>query len=90
MQLPVPDLPDLDRMALIVVDAQQGFDDAGYWGPRNNPLCEANIGVLLAEWRAQSRPVVFVRHDSAEPGSPLRPGQPGNDFKDIVTGRPTC
>jgi len=29
MQLPVPDLPDLDRMALIVVDVQQGFDDAG-------------------------------------------------------------
>ena len=57
-------------------------------GHANNPLCEANIGVLLAEWPAQSRPVVFVRHDSAEPGSPLRPGQPGNDFKDIVTGRP--
>jgi hypothetical protein len=23
--------------ALIVVDVQAGFDDAGYWGARNNP-----------------------------------------------------
>ena len=23
--------------ALMVVDVQQGFDDAGFWGPRNNP-----------------------------------------------------
>lgn len=32
MELPTPDLPDLDRMALLVVDVQQGFDDAEYWG----------------------------------------------------------
>ena len=25
-----------DRRALIVVDVQRGFDDADYWGPRDN------------------------------------------------------
>jgi len=82
------DLPDLSRTVLLVVDVQRGFDDTRYWGPRDNPACEENIAALLAEWREHGRPVVFVRHDSPEPASPLRPGQPGNEFKPIVTGTP--
>ncbi len=82
------DLPNLDRLALIVVDVQRGFDDTEYWGPRNNPRCEDNIAALLTAWRDKHRPVVFVRHDSAGASSPLRPGQDGNDFKPIVTGDP--
>lgn len=74
--------------ALLVVDVQQGFDDAAWWGPRDNPECEANIAALLAEWRGRGRPVVHVRHDSSDPASPLRPGQPGNGFKDVVDGEP--
>jgi nicotinamidase-related amidase len=81
-------LPDLDRLALLLVDVQQGFDDATYWGPRNNPACEANIAALLASWREHGRRVVFARHDSDEDGSPLRPGQPGNDLKPILDGEP--
>ena len=77
-----------DNTALLVVDVQKGFDDAEYWGPRNNPACEENIAALLAHWRESGRPVVFVRHDSTEERSPLRPGQDGNDFKDVVTGEP--
>ena len=74
--------------ALLVIDVQQGFDDAGYWGARNNPACEANIARLLAHWRRTGEPVVFVRHDSDEPDSPLRPDRPGNAFKDELTGEP--
>lgn len=78
---------DLARTALLVVDVQAGLGDPPL-GPRNNPDCEANIAKLLAAWRSAGRPVVFVRHDSARPDSPLRPGQPGNDFKPVVSGEP--
>jgi nicotinamidase-related amidase len=73
--------------ALIVVDVQRGFDDSS-WGPRDNPDCEANIARLLATWRARDEPVIFVRHDSVMPGSPLAPGGDGNAFKDVVAGTP--
>jgi nicotinamidase-related amidase len=79
---------DLDQTALVVVDVQRAFDDAAYWGARNNPDCERNIAALIDAWRAAGRRVVFVRHDSIEPGSPLRPGGAGNEFKDVVTGQP--
>ena len=81
-------MADLDRIALLVVDVQLGFDDSSYWGPRNNPGCEANVAELIAAWRAAGRPVVFVRHDSDEPHSPLRPGEPGNAFKPALDGEP--
>ena len=73
--------------ALIVIDVQRGFDDP-VWGARDNPGCEANIGALIAHWREHGRPLVFVRHDSEEPGSSLAPGTPGNEFKDVITGEP--
>lgn len=88
MAIPDAELPDLDRLALVIVDVQRGLEDAAYWGNRDNPSCEPNIAALLDAWRSRGRPVVFVRHDSTEPGSPLRPGQPGNDLKAIVAGTP--
>jgi nicotinamidase-related amidase len=71
--------------ALVVADVQQGFEDAA-WGARSNPDCERNISALLRRWRQADRPVVLVRHDSVQAGSPLRPGQPGNRLKEVVAG----
>ena len=79
---------DLRRCALVVVDVQQGFSDAAYWGSRNNPACEPNIARLVRRWRAAGAPIVVVRHDSVEPASPLRPGQPGNALRSEVPGDP--
>ncbi|MGW7415972.1 cysteine hydrolase family protein [Streptomyces sp. NPDC054863] len=73
--------------ALVVVDVQQGFEDSDFWGPRNNPAADDNIAALLDTWQSTGRPVVFVRHDSVKPGSPLHPDHPGNVLKPYVEER---
>ena len=76
---------------LVVVDVQRAFARLDHWsatGRRDNPDCEANVARLIEAWRSRGEPVVFVRHDSVEPGSPLAPGEPGNAFQDVVTGEP--
>jgi nicotinamidase-related amidase len=78
---------DLSRHALVVVDAQQGFDDPS-WGRRNNPACDENIAALASEWARLGRPLVHVRHDSALPGSPLHPDNAGNRLKSYLTDEP--
>lgn len=76
-----------ENAALVVVDVQKGFEEE-FWGRRNNPEAERNIGALIDVWQATGRPVVFVRHDSpALSRSPLRVGHAGNDFKDVVQER---
>jgi len=74
--------------ALIVVDVQKGFDDESHWGERNNPDCEENIAILIGAWRKEGWPLVYVRHDSETAGSPLRAGSAGNEFKDVIDGKP--
>ncbi|MFD9727087.1 cysteine hydrolase family protein [Streptomyces sp. NPDC059072] len=73
--------------ALLVIDVQKGFDDASFWGPRNNPAAEANIAALMDAWQATGRPVVLVRHASVRPGSVLAADHPGYAFKDFVEER---
>jgi nicotinamidase-related amidase len=70
----------LDGAALLVIDVQKAIDHPS-WGVRNNPQAESNIAALLAAWRASGGPIYHVRHDSTEPQSTYRPGQPGHDFK---------
>jgi len=72
------------QIALILIDIQQGFDDLTYWGARNNPTAEANAVRLLQAFRLGGRPVFHVQHCSTTPTSPLRPGQPGCEFKPEV------
>jgi nicotinamidase-related amidase len=71
---------------LLVIDMQQGFDEA-VWGRRNNPLLEERVAQLLDTWRTTGRPVFHAKHMSTSPRSPLRPGQPGNEFKAFAAPR---
>ncbi|MGA8047389.1 MAG: cysteine hydrolase family protein [Dermatophilaceae bacterium] len=66
--------------ALVVVDVQAGFDDP-VWGRRNNAECDANIARLVHAFASTGRPLVYVRHDSKDPASPLHPSSPGNALK---------
>ncbi|WP_189108933.1 cysteine hydrolase family protein [Streptomyces camponoticapitis] len=76
-----------ENAALVVIDVQQGFEEVEYWGVRNNPEADENIAALIDAWQASGRPVVFTRHDSVTPDSPLRPGYEGNGFKEYVERR---
>ncbi|MEE1817608.1 cysteine hydrolase family protein [Streptomyces sp. SP18ES09] len=75
-----------ENAALVVVDVQKGFEEE-FWGRRDNPGAEENMAALIDAWQETGRPVVFVRHDSAQAGSPLAPGTGGNAFKDFVEER---
>jgi len=70
----------MNQSVLLLIDVQRGLDDP-YWGDRNNPEAEQHITQLLAAWRAQKWPVIHVQHHSTNPESPLRPNQPGCEFK---------
>lgn len=73
--------------ALVVIDVQKGWEDEEFWGARNNPEADENIAALITAWQETGRPVVFVRHDSPTPDTPLKPGSSGNEFKDYVEAR---
>jgi nicotinamidase-related amidase len=72
-----------NKAVLLLIDVQKGFDSP-IWGKRNNPEAESNMSKLLTLWRQTFRPVIHIQHMSIEPDSPLSPGQPGNEFKDIA------
>lgn len=82
MKTTKPDVPmSVPReAALLVIDFQKAIDHPD-WGERNNPDAESNVASLLQAWRSTLRPIYHVRHDSLEPNSHYRSGQPGNEFK---------
>ena len=68
---------------LLLIDLQKSIDHSS-WGQRNNPDAEENIAKLLETWRSRNMPIIHVKHMSNDAGSHYRPGQDGNEFKEIV------
>jgi nicotinamidase-related amidase len=69
--------------ALLVIDVQQGFEDAAFWGRRDNPDAERNVAALVDTWQRTGRPVVVVQHASRT-SPPLYDGTPGYALKPVV------
>lgn len=67
--------------ALLSVDMQRAFDEPS-WPRRWNRALDHNGLRLVDAWRHSGRPIIHVRHDSISPASTLRPGQPGNRFRE--------
>lgn len=65
---------------LLLIDLQQAIDHPD-WGERNNPAADGNLVQLVERWRSSAWPIWHVRHDSLEPASHYRPGQPGHAFR---------
>ncbi|MFP7675799.1 cysteine hydrolase family protein [Marivita sp. S0852] len=69
-----------DKTVLIPIDLQVGFDDPDQPN-RWNVEFDENCARLIGSWRESGRPIVHVKHDSEELGSPLRPDRPGNAYR---------
>ncbi|MBK1690177.1 nicotinamidase-related amidase [Rubrivivax gelatinosus] len=61
---------------LVIVDVQIGLAAPEY-GRRCNPRFLLHVEQLLGAWRTAGLAVVFTRHVSSRPGSPLAPGADG-------------
>ena len=70
--------------ALVLIDVQKGVNVLEHWGGptgrRNNPKAEEQMLALLLQWRTLHLPVLFTRHDSREPHSPLKIALPTGAF----------
>jgi len=70
----------MSNAVLLLIDLQKSVDHRD-WGQRNNRDAEQKVAALLSHWRAMGWPIIHIRHDSVEPNSHYRPGQPGHDWK---------
>jgi nicotinamidase-related amidase len=68
------------QTVLLPVDMQQAFDGPS-WPRRWNGAVDRNGQAILGTWRSRGLPIIHVKHDSIDPASTLRPGQPGNAFR---------
>lgn len=72
-------------LALLLIDIQNGLDQAEYWGgSRNNPMAEENCRKILDYFRLHNLPLFHIQHCSVNPKSPLYPGKSGQKIKEIV------
>lgn len=72
--------------ALLLIDVQQGVNVLSHWGGptgrRNNPNADDKMRALLKGWRDRGLTVIYTRHDSREPDSPLKLSLPTGNMID--------
>ena len=77
--------------ALLLIDVQKGVNVLSHWGGpngrRNNPDADDHMRKLLAGWRDRGLTVIYTRHDSREPDSPLKLHLPTGQMIDGFEGR---
>jgi len=66
--------------ALLIIDIQYAIDQFSKH-PRNNPMLEDNLAVMLKQWRTAKRPIYHIRHSSKFPDSPYHRDSGFFDFK---------
>lgn len=65
---------------LIILDVQDAIDQPN-WNGKSNPGYLATIQRLLATWRSNGWPVIYVKHDEATPTSSYHTLGPWNGIK---------
>ncbi|WP_246055515.1 cysteine hydrolase family protein [Glutamicibacter uratoxydans] len=78
--------PKSQRIALVVIDVQNTFDNHAYWGTRDNPSAEANIDLLVKHWTDIGQPIVMVTHTSSNPESSFYPEHQSAQLKPFLRG----
>lgn len=73
--------------ALLLIDLQLAVNHPS-WGVRNQPHAELRAARLLGVWRRLGWPLLHIRHDSRDPASTYRPGQPLHAFQPLTAPLP--
>jgi len=74
-----------NKIALILIDIQKGFDEEEHWGGnRNNKDAEEKSAQILHRWRELNLPVFHIVHSSQNPNSRLHESHAGFEIKDQV------
>ncbi|MFC0189320.1 cysteine hydrolase family protein [Fictibacillus aquaticus] len=68
------------KKALLIIDVQQGFEDAS-WGARNNLNAEDNMLKLLKEYRSNGLEIIHIQHASTSPDGSFYPEKQGYSLK---------
>ncbi|MDR7071803.1 cysteine hydrolase family protein [Fictibacillus barbaricus] len=71
----------MKNACLLIIDVQKGFEDADFWGKRNNPYAEVNMLTLMDAFRNAKLPIFHVQHQSENESAPLYPAKLGYQLK---------
>ncbi|HXD34317.1 MAG TPA: cysteine hydrolase family protein [Pyrinomonadaceae bacterium] len=78
--------PEIEKSALLIIDAQDSFIAGPRWQRRNNPAFEQNVSRLIEGYRSAGLPVFFfLDSDDTEH---FHPGSPYFKLMDFIQPQP--